>query len=1038
MNKRYTLVGGGVAAALAIVAAAAFLGSPAQTRPAGPEPAPPTISSPGVTYRDLERPERDLGQPVEVVRQFEIYREDPDRSVTRFSAAEVSPLADFVADAVEPAAELRFPSGRVLLITADRGKFFHPGNQPTRGEFQKHTVVTQFQPPPGQAADLTSDRHVQFRLYLDDTTTFDRQRGHVRSTGPVRLVAPDLDFTGTGLDLTFNLLADRIERLVIEKGDLLRLAPSSNLNPTPGVGGDPGIAAGDAEPAASSSSSGSDAASTQPYLAVLQDELTISIGQNEATLQGDRLEVQFTLNPPGSAVDAPPGSTARAAPAFDREAPFYVSTDSPRPDGRALLAAGPDDILVQWSGPLVLTPLEDTDLSTRDARLTILGSPAQIDTQRDERITAARVGYTTTRKRVFAQGSPDHPLVVSAPDLGTLTGDDLWIEQASARGEIAGPGSLVSGDQQLTVEFSDRLDLAFAPDADGRLDAIESASFIGNVHALANHPDPQKQLDLTAQTLSLALTRDVDGNAQPTHLHATGTPEQPVLALQPSTTFRAQQLNLDLAPTGPGRASPSGPASEASAARPLSPSASGEASGEPEPDQNFEVVRLRALGQVFVKLTDPGNEATLTAHALDADPRINRLELFGQNDQSPATLIRSDATLTGVHLVLLQNEQSAHALGPGTFSAQLDPAEPSTRLNITWSQSMDFSNAQGTALFLGRVDAASTSPTDDTSLTSVHRLDLEFVPQFSASEASYADPPLAAETGPTALDLRRARALADPDDPDQQVQFTAQTFDQTAPRLDGQPTRPLTRITLIGHEILFVNQPPNRTNQTPVDDHLAVEQVIIPTRGHMLLENYRPAASENPDALAPGESAAAADPQANAEPAPDGPAVNFAGQGVTVFAWGKKMVLDALANDLRLEQDVFMLHRPAAPQTASGGEDPDPADQTPLKLDAQRLVADLTETGGLGAYLAGTAPKAQIRSVKADGQVRVARGDANIVADHLEYDQAERYALFWAEPRREVLLTQADTTTAARQFRWDLDQNQFTAVAPNAGVIPIE
>ncbi|MEO1236208.1 MAG: hypothetical protein AAFX76_05405, partial [Planctomycetota bacterium] len=225
MGRSVMLVGGGVVAAIIVVALAAWLGGPAQSASTGPAPTPPVISSPGVTFDDLAQPDRGRVQPVEVVRDFditELYREDSDGSVTRFSAAEVTPLADFVAEAKRPAAEMRFPSGRVLLITADEGKFFHPGNEPNRGEFRRNTVVTQYQPPPGEAADLASDRHVQFRLYLDDVTTFDRERGHVRSAGPVRLVGPDLDFTGVGLDLTFNVLADRIERLVVDRGDLLR------------------------------------------------------------------------------------------------------------------------------------------------------------------------------------------------------------------------------------------------------------------------------------------------------------------------------------------------------------------------------------------------------------------------------------------------------------------------------------------------------------------------------------------------------------------------------------------------------------------------------------------------------------------------------------------------------------------------------------------------------------------------------------------------------------------------------------------------
>ncbi|MEO1236458.1 MAG: hypothetical protein AAFX76_06680, partial [Planctomycetota bacterium] len=539
---------------------------------------------------------------------------------------------------------------------------------------------------------------------------------------------------------------------------------------------------------------------------------------------------------------------------------------------------------------------------------------------------------------------------------------------------------------------------------------------------VADDPDPAQQLDLTSQSLALHLTRDADGNPQPTRLAAQGSPAQPVVALQPTTTFRSHQLTLDLAP-----------APEVTAANPTR----GSGTSVPVPptsdstETNIQITRLRALGDVRVNLTEPGNEAILTAHALDADPRVNRLALFGQDENHFATLTRSDAALAGVHLVLLENEQSAHALGPGTFSAAVDPDDPEARLNVTWQTSMDFDNAAGTALFLGRVDAASTSAVDDTSLTNAHRLALEFVPQdFDTSNSDAPDTrnasgeisgDISGGVPGGALDIRRVTATSDPDDADQQVQFTAQTFDENA-----EPNaRPLTRLTLISTDLRFINQPPNLTNRTTIDDHITVEQVRVPTRGRLLLEDYRSPPADDSDV------------------SDDGP-VNLAGRGVTVFAWEKQLLLDAQANDLRLEGDVFMLHRPppgSAPENGRGEDGlPEVAgvDGEPVKLDAQRLVADLTETGGLGAYLAGDAPRAQVRRINADGRVRVARADASIVADHLEYDESKRQAEFWAEPRRAVELTQDRTTTTARRFTWDLDTNRFTALDPTPGVVPVE
>jgi hypothetical protein len=1044
MNPRLLLIGGAAVLSAAVLGATLLLGDPGPTAPGGAEARAPRLDGRGISATDLDDPDASTLQPVEAVRDFELFREDPeDGSVTRFAGAEVTPQADFIADVVRPTAEVRFAPHRMLVVTADAGRFYHPGNVPTRGDFHTGTVVTLYRAPEGTPVDPTSDRHVQMRVYLDEATQFDRQRGHILSAGPVTLVAPDLHFTGRGLDLTFNSLADRIERLTITEGDQLRLAQNSPLSPT---GDEPGpveqAAPTDHESAETPSAEAASAVVPgQSYHAVLRQAVRVQVGEQEAELAGDRLDLVFNLDrtpddtlsqsPPHEAHPAAPGASPQGHQPWDGPAPVYINNvvaDSAAADSggdRRLMPESPDDIVVRWAGPLELRPLSETapdDLpgplqnpqlaGPDDALLTLTGRPARIDTVRDEHVTARTVGYRSTAEQVFALGSPDHPLAVRAPDLGLLTGDRLEIDQARGTGELLGPGRLLTEDPQLEVDFSDRLDLAFAPDADGRLDLIDSATFVGHVHARTspdNVDDPGiDPLDLTSHTLTLTVTRDADGNAQPSHLQAAGTADRPVVATQPTGTFQATQLDVDLAP----------PAESASV-----DVSNSEQSKINNQQSKITITRLRALGQVQVDR--PDDQLTLTAHALDADPRINRLELFGQSDTDFATLTRGDDQLAGVHLILLEAQQAAEAVGPGTLSVRTDEADDTARLNVAWAEAMSFDNAEGTALFRGRVDAASTSATDDTALRA-HSLALEFVPEdldsAPAEGASAPVPPESPESpdpeptaDPSILDLRRAHALAAPDTPESRVHFVAQTFDA-----QRQNDRPLTRLTLESRELIFINQPPNLDNETAIDDHLTIEQVRVPVRGRLLLEDYR--------SRPPAEAASAAGP-GDTSGEPSGGAVPFAGRGATLFAWEKQLILDAQTNDLRLEREVYMAH------------DPDPADDDPaqvLTLNAQRLVADLTETGGLGAYVAGAAPRAQVRRVNADGQVRVAQDTTQIVADHLEYIESQQNVLLWAEPRRQTLLTLDGRDLPAWGYRWDLPTDTFTALEPGTGVVPVE
>ena len=1094
MNNRLLWMGSALAVSAVVLLVALLWGGPRLAPDDGPPPVAPQIDGQGIARDDLEHPNRGIGtdRPIEVVRNFELFSETP-QSLTRFSGDEVTPQADFIADVVRPVAEVRFSPQRVLKITAAAGRFHHPGNVPTRGEFHDSTVVTLYQAPDGQTVDPQTDRDVALRIYLDASTSFDRERGHVLSDGPVRVVGPEIDFTGRGLEIIFNSLADRIETLTITHGDQLRLARSARLAPDASnddnAADPPSPAAGSAEsptpdasvradadpspanntdpPAAAPPAVAERAAPPQQwYHAVLRDRVVVQVGQDEARLAGDRLEVDFPLDSdraetaeaaaeqaarsplhrPSRRVRMGSSTSPLSGPSFDADFFAYVvntepaGADVPEPDPRRLMTPHPDDIIVTWAGPLELRPVEpETETNAAPAadadgeaepqtRFTLTGTPARVDTVGDEHIRAATVGYVRDRQLVFADGSDDHPLTITTPELGTLAGTRLRVDQASAQGQLLGPGTLQTPRDQLRIGFDQRLDLAFAPDAQGRLDQLRSATFRGNVQASArttppaeasdpSDPDPSdppsteptQNLEITTPALTLYVSPDANGEPQPTRLEAAGNADSPVTASQPGTDFQAHQLTVDLSPAPPSPPSqtPTDDGGTASAA----------------PDalvaDDVQVSRLRALGEVRVHR--PEEQLRLTAHALDADPRVNRLELFGRGDQTQAVLVRGEATLTGLHLILQEAEQSADAIGPGTLTARTDPDDPAARLDIAWTQAMTFRNADGTALFRGDVRAASTSRTDDSTLLA-HSLALEFVPQALQDDAGLTPPstdqtanpadaePSDAASDASVLDLRRAHALADPETPDRPVRFAAQTFspgaDRTAP--------PLTRLTLEGGELLFVNQPPNLTNQTAIDDTLTIQQVRLPVRGRMLLEDYRQPEADDADASTP-------------PPSPSN--LNFAGRGATLFAWERSFILDAQANDLRLDGDVYMAH------------DPDPADPDPdqlIKLNAQRLVADLTETGGLGAFVEGSAPQAQIRQVNADGQVRLAQGTSNIVADHLEYRDATQQVLLWAEPRRETLLTLDGRALPAWGYRWDLPTDTFTALEPNGGVIPVE
>ena len=1029
MDKRYLVVAAALLLAGGVLAGAYYLGGPGASQHAAERgqrvadgAAPELATLPAVDRASLGNAE---ATPIYGVDNFDIFVDDGE-TVTRLRGSRANPRENFISDVEKPVAEVAFSATRLLVISADSGTFYHPGNVPQRGEFHRNTVLTLYEAPADTPLDTVDPKQVQLRLYLDGVTSFNREEGIVSTEGPVRLVRPDADFTGRGLDLTYNNLTQRIERMVIHHADELRLAvpQDADVEPaSPRVDAAPPPAPVARASAPTRGREGARESSPPPgearaeptyYQAVMNDR--VRLRGSDARLAGDTLTVLFSLSPAspeasGGTDSAPPGAPpAEGTVAAGAPAPDGSNTPpaepgpqgSPGPnatahaDPRSLLIPSADDMVIHWDGRLVLTPLDAAPAALAgpgDARFVLEGRPGRLDTEQDEHVTAAELGYATADGRVFARSDGATPLTLTTPDLGTLTGSSLWLEMGRDRGQVAGPGRLDAPEHRLAVSFAERLDLTFAGGAAGGAAELESAAFVGQVHAVAAGDSAEEQLDLRADGLTLSMERpasaadEPEPDATPSRLLATGN----VRALRPGSRLAADRLDIELSPP---------------ASRP-EPAVAG-AAGEGAAERGVEIARLRAMENVRVELTE--DATVLTAHALDADPRASRLELFGHGE-TDATLDRDNASLAGRHLILLEEAQTADVLGPGTFTTQLDPETPDERLVVKWERFMAFDNRSGRANFLGRVDATSTTATDDTRLQA-HDLSLNFDPQALSQQDP--DPPAASGQRPAApVALRHALATAIPGDAESEVTFSARTYAPAPGSIEAdQPREAVTRLTVIGPRLTFTNEPPNLEDDSRVNDHIAVERVVVDGKGKMLLEDFRPLPE---DAQTSGGG--------------DSTGVLLAGPGVTLFAWTDRLTLDAQANDMLIEGDVWMVHKPL---DDSAGE--------PIKLDAQRLLADLTETGGLGAWVGEAAPTARVRQIDADGAVRVTQGDFNVVSDHLRYVEAERNVLLWADPGRGVTLTrddQPDGSTTAAALKWDLDTNVFRGINPDSGVIPL-
>jgi hypothetical protein len=127
-----------------------------------------------------------------------------------------------------------------------------------------------------------------------------------------------------------------------------------------------------------------------------------------------------------------------------------------------------------------------------------------------------------------------------------------------------------------------------------------------------------------------------------------------------------------------------------------------------------------------------------------------------------------------------------------------------------------------------------------------------------------------------------------------------------------------------------------------------------------------------------------------------------------------------------IEDNVWMIHRPA-----SGG--------AAMTLDCGRLLADLTDTGGLGMWQSEQAPDPEVNFVQADQNVIVEHAERTVRADHLKYRRGRDEIALWAEGENvvEVLRRDQPGTLRAKRIEWNLVKDQLDATGVRGGTTPV-
>gem|GEM_PF-6388641 len=382
-----------------------------------------------------------------------------------------------------------------MELRADRGTVYMPADNPKSGRMMGNVFLTLFEPPVvGSVPDWDDISQVVMHLRLDDAD-FDLERGEIYSRSPLDLYTPTSEFHGVGLRLVFNQVRNRLEHLRIDKGDFLRVyqgssqmvADATEAPQQPAVEAAKKPGAQNTEMAASKPKSADQAATggvakvkpAQPkaaasqdvaqfYEATFEDDIQIDTVNNAYSLRGDLLSLLFGVESepesttpggrgkrnkdplgglglarPSSAL---PMSVAQALTSSNSASLTEISRDALV----SITAKGPEDVVLRWSGPMVIRPnpnKPDELIDAKDLHARLSGDKATLWTQDGATVSGGALAYTRASEHIFVQRGPRLPVELISPGQGTMVGGDLFVDGLKGQGQMKGPVQL-TGDRQ--------------------------------------------------------------------------------------------------------------------------------------------------------------------------------------------------------------------------------------------------------------------------------------------------------------------------------------------------------------------------------------------------------------------------------------------------------------------------------------------------------------------------------------------------------------------------------------------------------------
>ena len=1114
-DPKVWLIAGAVLAGVVVLAVVAVLG-PDLPHPGSSDPTPiasqdvpdavdPSRVRPGDPLTGDRNPNATRGERGQLITEADA---DKNLPAAHISWDTIHPRPDGVSDIEGPAATLYFEPHRILRITARTARIDAPEQQLRQARFEGDVVLTLYETTPGTAIDPSTDRQVTLRAFLDDAQV-DPMLGRVDTAGPVHVTGPRFDFTGTGLTLVYNQLRGRLQRLEVASGRRLRFAREEAETqgmdePAPRGREREGRPDRAAKPQAvgvgEAGPGGEPLSPHQYYQARFEREVEVALG-DEAALSGASLEVWFAM-----ATDPPEARSAKGVTGLGGvrgvrgarggrlnsvamlvSLALAVEVETENADAaRSLMARRADDVVVDWSGPLVVTPVTKPEVlaGPEDAMLALRGGKGDMQEVRARAVTSAgetvRAGeltYLASSGRVRcvggvdggeAEGEGGGEVRVTSGELGELTAASLVLEPRAGRGVVVGPGRLVTRAEEgdaaadegpLTVTWGEKLNLRFAEGAEGagagggagggggesagggermegslgRLGPLTSATFTGG--AKAEHP----RFALAGGTLDIAFVATGE-TSQPARITATAADSASRATMtavgdDPADTLdvAAGELVIELEPTGEGEEG-----------------GEGGDEGRPQPRRMLARggVEARRPGMVLtsasldVALAEPA----ASGDSRDPEPGVETLTAVGD---VRVALDDPPTRLAAARLVADPAAETIELIGDATHPAVvIREGSTLTGSHLVLDREAQTLTADGSGTFMtplrsddgepGRLDLTwrEAMRFDNARGVATFRggVDSRTAAGLDRSHLTAGAVELTFE--PTPLDDTAASSRAvdtpTPSESSKGANGASSTTNRAETRADTLGR--LRRLIALGDAVLEAKTlSPDR----PDDPDRPLSSVRLEGR-QITFEQQDEGEDRVQRVLVPGEGRMFIEDYRSPGSTDESKAVapSFTGRGATLLLWTGGLTLDAAGGTMTARDEVQLIHRPLEEEAEASERD---GENQPLRLTCGRLDAVLDHSGNLGVLDREPGATPDIQRIEAHGEVRIAHADRRVATDHLRYLAADRLVQLWADDGRRVEVSGGKLPPLSAQAAlWQLDQDRFTATRVGGGAAGIE